>query len=171
MSQINGVVIGLVTNVDDPTDGGRVKVHMPWLAPDHESDWLRISTMMAGADRGSHFIPEVNDEALVAFEHGDPRFPYVLGFLWNGADAPPAQHVRERKLETKNGHAIRFLDATPDGGSLGALVIEDGHGNRITLSNGKITIKSTAVLVLDAPTIILQGDGYRRVVSPNKNAI
>lgn len=167
MSAINGVVVGLVTNVDDPSGEGRIKVHFPWLAPDHESDWVRIATLMAGNGRGSFFIPEVDDEAIVAFEHGDPRFPYVIGFLWNGKDAPPAEHVRERKLESRNGHAIRFFDITPNGGSLGALVIEDGHGNRITLSNGQIHIKSTCVLALDAPTITING----RVVAPTPNPI
>ena len=167
MSVINGVVIGLVTNVDDKTGRGRIKVHFPWLAPDHQSDWIRIATLMAGNGRGSHFIPEVDDEALVAFEHGDPRFPYVIGFIWNGKDAPPAEHVRERKLESKNGHAIRFLDATPDGGSLGAVVIEDGHGNRITMSNGHIHLKSTCTLTLEGPTVVING----RVVAPSANPI
>jgi uncharacterized protein involved in type VI secretion and phage assembly len=167
MSVINGVVVGLVTNVDDKTGRGRIKVHFPWLAPDHESDWIRIATLMAGNGRGSFFMPEVNDEALVAFEHGDPRFPYVVGFIWNGKDAPPSEYVRERRLESKNGHAIRFLDATPDNGSLGALVIEDAHGNRITMSNGQIHLKSTCVLAIDAPTVTING----RVVAPNANPI
>jgi uncharacterized protein involved in type VI secretion and phage assembly len=175
VSQINGVVIGLVTNVDDKEHQGRVKVHFPWLAPDHETDWIRVATMMAGSGRGSFFMPELKDEVLVAFEHGDARFPIVVGFLWNGQDPPPARDVRERKIQSKNHHAIRFLDSTPDGGSLGALVIEDAHGNRITLSNAKVTVKSQAVVVIDAPTIVLQGtvagNGYRRVVSPNNNPI
>jgi phage baseplate assembly protein gpV len=168
---MNGVVVGLVTNVNDPEGRGRIKLHFPWLDPKHETDWVRIATLMGGGGRGSFFMPEVNDEALVAFEHGDPRFPYVIGFLWNGADEPPAKHVRERKLETKNGHAIRFLDATPENGSLGALIIEDGHGNRIALSNGQIFISSVAVLQLEAPTIVLKGPGYTRVVAPTPNPI
>jgi uncharacterized protein involved in type VI secretion and phage assembly len=171
MSQIHGVVVALVTNVDDREGRGRVKLHFPWLDPKHETDWVRIATMMGGAGRGSFFMPEVGDEALVVFEHGDARFPYVIGFLWNGPDAPPAKHVRERKLETKNGHAIRFLDSTPENGDLGALVIEDGHGNRIVFANGQIYISSLAVLQLEAPTIILKGPGYTRVVAPTPNPI
>ncbi len=173
MSQINGTVIGLVTQVDDPLHQGRIKVTFPWLADNHESDWIRIATTMGGADRGTFFIPEVGDEALLAFEHGDVRFPYVVGFLWNGQDAPPADHVRLRRIRSKNGHQISFIDATPSGGSKGALVIEDAHGNTISLSNGKIVIKSTAVLEIQAPTIVLEGPGasWRRVVTPNNNPI
>jgi len=106
-------------------------------------------------------------EALVAFEHGDARFPYIVGFLWNGKDAPPADHVRLRRIQSVNGHRISFIDATPSAGSKGALVIEDAHGNTISMSNGKIAIKSVAVLELTAPTITLNG----RIVAPNANPI
>lgn len=167
MSKINGMVIGLVTNVSDPLQLNRVKLHFPWQDDGHETDWVRIATMMAGGGRGSMFMPEVNDEVLVAFEHGDPRFPYVIGFLWNGQDLPPGQDVRDRKIVSKNGHQIRFLDSTPTAGSLGALVIEDAHGNTITMSNGQIHVKSTSVLALEGATITLNG----RVVAPNGNPI
>jgi uncharacterized protein involved in type VI secretion and phage assembly len=167
MSKMNGVVIGLVTNVSDPQQQNRIKVHFPWLDDNHESDWIRIATMMAGNGRGSMFLPEVNDEVLVAFEHGDVRFPYVVGFLWNGQDSPPGENVRDRKIVSKNGHQVRFLDSTPNNGDKGALVIEDAHGNRITMSNGQIRIKSTCVLALEGKTLTLNG----RLVAPNQNPI
>ena len=124
MSQVNGVVIGLVTSVDDPEEQGRIKVHFPWLDEGHETDWIRIATLMAGNDRGAFFMPEVGDEVLVAFEHGEARFPYVIGFLWNGQDAPPGAHVRDRIFKSKNGHQIRFLDSTPGSGDQGGIVLE-----------------------------------------------
>jgi len=87
-----GVVMGIVTNNQDPSNMARVRVKFPWLSDDNESWWARLATPMAGAGRGSYFLPEVNDEVLIAFEHGDVRFPYVLGGLWNGQDAPPANN-------------------------------------------------------------------------------
>lgn len=167
MSTVNGMVIGVITNTGDPLKQNRVKVHFPWLDDAQEMDWIRIATMMAGGGRGSMFMPEVKDEVLVAFEHGDTRFPYVIGFLWNGQDAPPGQDVRDRKIVSKNGHQIRFLDSTPSNGNMGALIIEDAHGNRITMSNGKITVKSTSILALEGRMITLNG----RVVAPNANPI
>ena len=122
---------------------------------------------MGGRNRGSFFMPEIEDEALVAFDHGDSRFPYVVGFLWNGEDAPPADHVRLRRLQSVNGHRISFLDATPDGGSKGALMIEDAHGNTISMSNGKIVIKGVGVLQILAPSVTING----RIVAPNANPI
>ena len=65
---------------------------LPW-SPDPDSGfyeaWARQATLMAGNDRGTWFIPEVDDELLVVFEAGDPSRPYVIGALWNGRDAPP----------------------------------------------------------------------------------
>lgn len=163
MSELNGLVIGLVTQVAV----GKIKVNFPWLDDTHESDWIRIATAMSGNNRGSCFMPEVQDEVLLGFDKGNTRTPYVVGFLWNGEDAPPSQDVRDRRITSKNGHSIRFLDATPSAGSMGALVIEDAHGNAITMSNGKITIRSQGVLELTSPHITLNG----RVVVPSGNPI
>ena len=86
--RILGVVTGVVTNNKDPDKLGRVKVRFPWLSDTDESWWARVASPMAGKDRGVFFLPEVDDEVLVAFEHGDPRFPYVIGALWNGSTPP-----------------------------------------------------------------------------------
>jgi uncharacterized protein involved in type VI secretion and phage assembly len=96
-----GVVVGIVTNVDDPDDLGRVKVKFPWLADDQESYWARISNLLAGNGYGSWFLPAVGTEVLVAFEHGDIRFPYVLGMLWNGQDKPPQPKSDDDKEHDK----------------------------------------------------------------------
>ena len=179
MAIVNGVVVGIVTAVGL----GQVKVNFPWLDQGHETDWIRIATMMSGDKAGSFFMPNVQDEVLVAFDHGDTRFGYVVGFMWNGTDKPPATDVRDRKLVSKNGHMIRFLDATPSGGSSGAVVIEDASGNRITLSDGKVVIQSKFSIEIEAPTIYLQGpnlnapgggppqNAWKRRVLPNNNAI
>ena len=89
LQKIYGVVIGIVTNNQDPDKLGRVKVQFPWLSNEDESFWARIASPMAGDKRGIYFLPEVDDEVLVVFEHGDMRFPYVIGALWNGQDSPP----------------------------------------------------------------------------------
>ena len=166
-----GVVIGLVRDTADPLKQGRIRVHFPWLDDDHLTDWVRIATPMSGNDRGVCFMPELEDEALVAFEHGRAKKPIVIGFLWNGKDSPPMVDVQERRIKSKNGHSIRFIDGTPSAGSKGALVIEDGHGNRITMSKGKIRIKAP-LIELEGSVITLIGPGEtRRVVAPNSNPI
>lgn len=109
-----GVAAGLVSNNQDPQGLGRVRVKFPWLSDDNESDWVRIATFMAGNQRGGYFLPEVGDEALVAFEHGDINRPYVIGFLWNGVDKPPEANSDGknsiRKITSRSGHEIIFND-------------------------------------------------------------
>ncbi|HEY6057335.1 MAG TPA: VgrG-related protein, partial [Candidatus Limnocylindrales bacterium] len=85
---IDGVVVAIVTNIDDDKKLGRVKLKFPWLSDSYESDWARMVQLSAGPDSGAVFLPEVNDEVLVAFEFGDIRRPYVVGGLYNGKDKP-----------------------------------------------------------------------------------
>lgn len=112
--RINGVSAGIVTNNKDPEGLGRVKIKFPWLSDDNETDWVRIATLMAGGERGSFFLPEVGDEVLVAFEHGDINHPYVIGALWNGAAKPPETNSdgenNIRKIKSRSGHEIIFND-------------------------------------------------------------
>jgi len=110
----NGIVIGVVTDLDDPDRIGRVRVTFPHLGGE-PSDWARIATPMAGKDRGAFFRPEKDDEVLVAFEHGEPRRPYVIGALWSKVDTPPpddADPVKNnwRFLKSRSGHVIKFDD-------------------------------------------------------------
>ena len=85
MERMHGVGIAIVTNVDDPEKRARIKVKMPWFSENDESDWARLCAPVSGPDRGMLFVPEVGDEVLVAFEHGDMRMPIIVGGLWNGS--------------------------------------------------------------------------------------
>ena len=143
MSIINGVVIGLVKSLKDPQNLGRVEVHFPWLADNHKSFWARIATMMAGAGRGSWFMPEIDDEVLVAFEHGDVQCPCIVGFLWNGKDKPPNSDINAsvRRIQTVCGHVLEF----DDNSGKERILIKTQGGQEIELKDKKtaqITIKT-----------------------------
>jgi phage protein D/phage baseplate assembly protein gpV len=119
---VQGVVTAMVTNVSDPDDLGRVKVKYPWMGKvngaEIESFWVRIASPMAGAQRGFMYLPEINDEVLVAFEHGDVHRPYIVGALWSSTDQPPKKNseasasgkVNQRVLKTRAGHLIILDD-------------------------------------------------------------
>jgi len=148
-----GVMVGIVTNNKDPEKLGRVRVKFPWLSDDHESWWARIAAPMAGSGRGVYFLPEPNDEVLVAFEHGDVRFPYVLGALWNGDDKPPATNDdgknNIRVIHSRSGHLIRLDDTA---GDEKVEFIDKTGGNSITIksSDNSLTITCTGKLKLHA---------------------
>jgi uncharacterized protein involved in type VI secretion and phage assembly len=165
MSLINGVVIGLVTNVNDPHKNGHIKVHFPWLDDQHESDWVRIATTMSGNGRGTFFMPEVNDEVLIAFEHGDVQFPYVIGFLWNGKDAAPETDVNKRTIKSKTGHTVMLDDS--NGGA--KIVVKSSGGHQVVLDDTSagqtITVQTSggqAVILDDKDgSIELRGGGRK----------
>jgi uncharacterized protein involved in type VI secretion and phage assembly len=110
--RVFGVTIGIVTSVLDPKGLARVQVQFPWLSNQVDSAWARIATAWAGSNRGSYLLPEVGDEVLVAFQHGDLKHPYVIGFLWNDEDRPPelSPMLERRELKSKSGHTIMFDD-------------------------------------------------------------
>jgi phage protein D len=156
-----GVVVGIVTNVKDPDDLGRVKVKFPTISEDLESTWARLATPMAGAERGIEFIPEVNDEVLVAFEYNDINRPYVLGALWNGVDKPPkpssevvgsSGKVDKRIIKSRSGHVITIDDTQ----SAEQILIVDKAGQKVLMdcSSGgekiEITDKAGSKIVMDA---------------------
>jgi uncharacterized protein involved in type VI secretion and phage assembly len=152
-----GVVIGVVTNNQDPESLGRVKLKFPWRDASDESNWARVATLMAGNDRGTYFLPEVGDEVLVSFDHGDITQPYVIGALWNGKDKPPEKNSdgknNTRMIKSKSGHKIILNDEQ----GKEKIDITTKAGNQITLDdsagNEKIQIKDKTgsnSIVIDA---------------------
>jgi uncharacterized protein involved in type VI secretion and phage assembly len=79
-----------------------VRVKFPALGDDIEGWWARVATLNAGSERGIYMLPQVNDEVVVGFEHGDPRRPIVLGGVFNGKDKPPKEHVSDKSPRRSN---------------------------------------------------------------------
>lgn len=152
-SKIYGAVVGIVTNNEDPEGLSRVKVKIPRLSGDDESNWARVATFMAGPERGAFFLPEVDDEVLVVFEHGDINMPYVIGSLWNGVDAPPESNSdgenNNRLIKSRSGHIIRLNDKD---GEERIEIIDKSERNLIIIDTkeGKIMISSDKDLELSA---------------------
>jgi phage baseplate assembly protein V len=157
-----GVVVGIVTNNQDPAGMHRVKVRFPWLSKEVESNWARVAAPMTGKDRGTYFLPEVDDEVVVAFEHGQVDHPFVVGSLWNGQDNAPESNAdgqnNHRTIKSRSGHVLRFNDKA--GGETIEIIdrtgsnkiIIDSAANTITIeAQSDITIKSvTGKLTMQA---------------------
>ncbi len=153
-NKLYGVMPALVTDINDIESLGRVRVKFPWMPESSQSSaWARLALPGAGAERGIFFIPEINDEVLVAFEHGDPSSPYVVGALWNHKDVPPkapagaavaAGKVNQRIVRSRTGHVI-VLDDTQ---GQEKITIQDKTGKN------SIEIDSTK----NAMSITTQGD-------------
>lgn len=140
--RVNEALIGIVTDNKDPDKLGRVKVKFPVLSEQDTTHWVPLVMQGAGKKRGWYFIPEINDEVLVMFEHGDLNSPIIVGAIWNGKDKPadsnPGGNPR-RVIKSRAGSRVIFDDENEK------LIIEDGGGaGRITLDakGGKIVIEA-----------------------------
>jgi len=129
--------------------------------------------MMGGNNRGTWFVPDVNDEVLVVFEGGDPRRPYVVGGLWNGKDSPPesmdgAGNNYKKVIRSRNGVKVTLDDQdgqeklileTPGGQRVtmkdgpGSVVIEDSNGNSVKLESSGITVTASAKVTVNASQV------------------
>ncbi|MBX9394362.1 phage baseplate assembly protein V [Streptomyces sp. TRM72054] len=126
-SPFNGLVCGVVTNINDPQGVGRVKVTLPWLSPGYESDWARVAQFGAGRRSGALFLPEVGDEVLIGFEMGDSARPFVIGGLINGKteyglggpavkSAGATGTLVRRGFVSSSGNRLVFTDDVPASG-------------------------------------------------------
>ena len=113
-ARTSGIVVGIVTSNKDEENCGRIKVTFPWHSDENESDWIRISNFMAGNDRGSTFVPEIGDEVVCAFLHGDINRPICLGALHGTENKSPAKTEDGKNnikmIKTRSGHTITFND-------------------------------------------------------------
>ncbi|MBW4457595.1 MAG: VgrG-related protein [Nostoc indistinguendum CM1-VF10] len=130
------LLVGLVTNNNDPKGWGRVKVKFPTLTTEHESNWARVVGLGAANERGFYCLPEIDDEVLVGFEHGDIHRPYVMGGVWNGKDKTVEtvdetiknRKVRLRTIKTRTGHTIQFVEEDHLMSKAGIYITtKDGH--------------------------------------------
>lgn len=168
------IVIGIVTNNRDPEGWGRVKVRFPWLAESEESTWARMAMPMGGANKGMFFLPEINDEVLIGFEHGDINHPYVLGVLWNGKDKPPLANnevvgrdgkVNRQVLRSRSGHEI-ILDDTRgrekiiirDQNQASEIVFDSRNNAMLINVKGNLSIEANGELLLKGRKVIVSGD-------------
>lgn len=171
-NRVFGVVIGIVTNNQDPDKMARVKVKFPWLSDNDESHWARIATPMAGKQRGIYFLPEVDDEVLVMFEHGDVRFPYIIGALWNGKDLPPETNRdgknNIRLIKSRSGHTITLND---EKGKETIEIIDKSGKNSLKFdtANNSITITAGKDIKLSAPNGSIQLDARTIDIQSSNN--
>ena len=163
--RIQGVRIGIVTQITDPDGPGgkdskyRIKVWFPWLpsasSSGDQSYWARICVPMAGPDRGTYFLPEVNDQVLVAFEHGDIRRPIILGAVHSAPQPPPEGNCDGknsiREIKSREGHRLIFDDAL---GKERVILVDKTKKNQIVfdVSKNEVHVSSAGDIVIEAPT-------------------
>ena len=157
--EINGLHCAKVLQLEqDPNGENRMLVNIPMINPDGEGIWGRVCTLDAGKNRGSFFLPEINDEVIVGFLANDPRYPVVLGMVNSSSKPAPitaSDDNHEKGFVTRSKLKVLFNDdtntieiSTPKGNlfkldeNKGTVIIEDENSNVIKLDSKGITINS-----------------------------
>ncbi len=133
-----------VISNNDPSNSGRVQVRMNWQTGHMRTGWVRVMTPDGGSskevssNRGFVFIPEVGDQVLLGFRHGDPARPYVMGSLFNGTTGKGGGHSNSTKsITTRSGISVTLNDDNK------SLDIKDAGGSSVHLDgNGNIILKA-----------------------------
>jgi uncharacterized protein involved in type VI secretion and phage assembly len=163
-TKYRGVWLAIVMeNKDAAPDnqGYHIKITIPHLSEDEKTFWARIAVPMGGKGRGTFQLPEVNDQLLVVFEHGDLHRPIIIGALHSNTQQPPEKHEsgknNTKMIKSRSGHRIIFDDK--DGSE--RVTIVDSKQNQIILDSvkkvvsiisktGDIEIKAKANVILHA---------------------
>jgi uncharacterized protein involved in type VI secretion and phage assembly len=162
--------LGTVKSVKDPENRNRVQVRIfntDGVADQDAPVWARVAVPFAGGNRGAFFIPNVGDEVVLVFLSGDPRFPIVIGGLWNGADSAPetlggsGDAVDRWTITGKAGTRIAIVEesassatikfSTP-GGITGTMTDDDGGSIEFTNSSQTSIKIDTSGVTINAPT-------------------
>jgi hypothetical protein len=150
-----GVVVGRVINVVDPLMLGRVQVQIPSVDALDLSAWARVAMPAASLASGMYWLPNPEDEVLVAFERGSLDAPYIVGCLWSAVGPPPLPRplLQIRGLRTPFGNQILMMEAPP------SIIINtaDGLNSVILLPTGMQLISGPNVISMTPDGITLAG--------------
>ncbi len=142
-----------VTATNDPEDLGRVRVKFYWQEGNEQTWWMRVLTPTSGKDKGSFFIPEIEDDVLIAFEDNNPNKPYVLGSVFHGKTKPA--HWKNSKnyikgIKTVSGNEVFIND---EGGKETIKIQQKDAKNEIVITlegDGKITLTTKGDMIFKA---------------------
>lgn len=154
---IGSMLVGVISNLDDPDNKGRVKATLPTLGANVESEWARIVSLGGGKKRGVVFYPEVGDEVLIAFEEGDTRRPVVIGGVFSAKnELPNTDNIKDGKVQFRRitsalGHVIEIADGADAADQ--HILFKTKKGHRILLSEEKLELE-----VASKPVLIKSGD-------------
>ena len=184
---INGLQIGIVTDLEDPDNKDRVRIKLPLMDDGTDGIWARIGAMDAGKERGAFFRPELKDEVIVGFINDDPRDAVILGMLHSSDKPAPLKAENENHEKgwvTRSNMKVIFNDdkvslkiETPSGKKIildedaGYIQLSDEHNNKIEMTDSGIRIESGKDLIMKAKNeVIIEGVNIKNSASDSFKA-
>jgi len=167
LGPISGLHIGIVKKLDaDPLSKNRIQVMIPSIKSTGNGVWALLSHFYATNNAGSFFIPEVNSEVIVGFLNDDPRYPVVLGCLYDSKNVASETLTAEnntKSLLSKEKLTLKFDDKdkiitviTPGENQIvisdkdKSITIKDQNENSIIMSADSIAFSSKKSITFDS---------------------
>src|ERR1044071_7484178 len=166
-SKLRGVHLAIVVENKDGQDnpGYRVKVKFPWLSEQESTFWARIAVPMSGNERGVYVLPEIDDQLLVVFEHGEISRPIVVGALWSKKQEPVEVNESAKNntklIKSRCGHRIIFDDKQ---GAEKLIIVDKTKKNKIILDavNKLVKIESDGdIAVIAKANVIMHSNALK----------
>ncbi len=178
-NRVYEAVIGVVTDIKDDQKLCRVKVKLPNMPITDNTWWCTWVSIGGGTDRGWFSLPEVDDEVLVMFEHGDIARPVIVGALWNGKDKPPHNNAdgsnNVRLFKSKSGHIVKLDDDTGtiemhDGGGVGVVTISKENKVEFEAKDGDACYQAKEEMLILAKEISIESSGPTTFLSGSQGS-
>lgn len=168
-----GVQLGSVISMLDPLMLGRVQVELPSIDALDLAPWARVAVPMAEMQAGFYFVPQVGDQVLVAFEHGNLNAPYIIGSVWTAMSPPPLQspEAQVRCIRTLGGNQLVFEELSP------AITLQTGPTTATPMPasptgpNSTVRLSPERVEVMHPREITLQVGANTVTISPEKATV
>ena len=184
---VSGIVVGPLGETKHVDQFGRVRIRFPWRSPSHstqtdpgDSGFVRVAQIATGTGSAALWLPDVGDEVAIAFEHGDPNRPVVIGSLYNGRDMPPVQlpaqkHLSMLRAQSSSGQKSEIIfDATPGHERLvlesGAQVLALGTSG-LTVAGSSVALSAGTSIQLQAGADLVQQVSRNMVVEAGKDML
>jgi uncharacterized protein involved in type VI secretion and phage assembly len=164
---IQGLVCGVVKDIVDPDGEYRVKVNIPFVNVDPETQaknddgvWARmVSADAGGGKRGILIRPEVDDEVIVGFVNNDPRNPVILGMVYSSESKHTVPEDLAIEASNKNKGWITLAETKfliDDTADKAVVTVETKGGNKIVISDAE---KSISITDQHKNEIVMNEDG------------
>jgi hypothetical protein len=156
---------GLVRDISDPENLGRIRAEVPAVYDAEQSPWALPAVPFAGPQHGMVWLPEVGDGVWIEFEGGDIARPIWSGLWWANDQRPSPQGDKTRLFATSAGHKI-VVDEAGD-----QLQLIHPGGAEITLAADNITLKLGASELKLTPTEISLNQGMVKVTAAGASLV
>jgi hypothetical protein len=164
-SRYYGKYRGKVVDNADPLNLGRIRAQVPKLLEVTETGWALPSFPYGGiSEQGWFFVPDIDANVWIEFEHGDLSYPIWTGVFYSSGDVPEGAQPAQKVLKTKSGHKVILDD------DAGTVEITDSNGNSITMDSSEIKINAgnATKIVINAPQIeLVEGATHPLVFGDN----